>query len=174
MFLKCRVSGAQRGLGMGAVKAAVVWVAALSMLTVTGVAEASNYYLEDLGRFEEPQVGVFKENKIETTEEFLAASLTSRQRKVLSSKVKLTEAELLEFARDCELMQITGVGPRAAGLLRASGVESVLHLSESDPAGLLQRIKLVNAQERLTQKNPTLSVVKYWIAQAAKVPYRLR
>ena len=153
------------------------WAVALvlsAVMVVGAVAEASNYYLEDIGRFEDAQVKLFKDNNIETTEQFLAAVLTLRQRKALAGKVNMTEAVLLEFAKDCELMQITGVGPRAARLLRASGIVSASDLAGRKPDELLHLIKLANSEQKLTQKDPTVSIVEYWIAQAAKVPYHLR
>jgi predicted flap endonuclease-1-like 5' DNA nuclease len=174
IFLQRCAWGLVEARAVGIIKAFLACGLMLATVSAADSVEASNYYLEDLGRFEEAQVKIFKSSDIETTEQFLAATLTQRQRKVLSSKVKLTEAELLEFAKDCELMQITGVGPRASRLLRAAGITGVGDLSERDPPELLQRIRLVNVQQRLTQKNPTVSVVKYWIVQASKVPYRLR
>lgn len=154
-------------------RVAVVWTVTLVML-VASVASASNYYLVDLERFDEAQVKLFDDAGIKTTEQFLAQALTDRARKALAPKVQMSATDLAEFARDCEFMQISGVGPKATKLLRSSGVASVEALSKADAATLLEKIKSVNAAEKITETNPTLSVVTYWIEHAAKVPYQVK
>lgn len=153
-----------------------LWVSLMLSLSlmVSSVAFASNYYLSDLGRFEAAQLEVFDKNGIETTEQFLAQSLTSRARKALASRLKMSEAAVEEFARECEFLQITGVGPKAAALLRASGVSDVKALASEDPSVLLTAIKKTNAEKRITETNPTLSVVQHWITEAGKVPYHIK
>ena len=152
----------------------VALLSVCAVLVVSSMATASNYYLADLGRFGDPVVESFRKQGIETTEQFLAKALTDRARKALARQVKMKEAELLEFAKDCEFMQITGVGPKATRLLRASGVESVEDLASRKADELLATIKKTNAESKITETNPNLSVVEYWIEQAKKVPYHLK
>ncbi len=136
--------------------------------------QASHYYLTDLKRFETERVVQFREQGIQTTEHVLAASITPQGRKALASKVGLSEDALTELARDCELMQITGVGPKAAQLLRAAGVVGLEDLSTRKADDLLARMHEVNKDLTYTSKHPTLDLIQYWIAQATKAPLKLR
>ena len=80
----------------------------------------------------------------------------------------------MTLAHDCELLQITGVGPRAARLLRAAGVLGIEDLSSREPGDLLARLNEMNKNLDYTSKQPTLDLVVYWIEQANKAPLRLR
>jgi predicted flap endonuclease-1-like 5' DNA nuclease len=150
----------------------ILVVCVVMALCVT--ASASNYYLTDLGRFETGQVVKFRDAGVQTTEQVLEASLTPKARKLLATKVGLSEAEVLGLARDCELMQINGVGPKAAGLLRAAGVKHVKDLAGRKADKLLPLLTEANKQQGLTETNPSLDLVQYWIEEAKRVPYHLK
>ena len=144
------------------------------LLTFHGVqALGSHYRLNALDRFTGAQLDALTALDIETTEGFLVRALDSAARGELSARTGISELEILTFARLCELLQIEGVGPRAASLLRAAGVASVSDLATRDPEELTARVAEVNAVETLTGVNPTVENISAWIAAAAQVPHQL-
>lgn len=149
----------------------------LALWLILGVraepAEASHYRLSELDAFEEWQLEALASQGIDTTEQFLQRTLTPENRVELSRATEISELEILVFARLCELLQIEGVGPRAAQLLRAAGVVSADDLASRSPAELAERCGAVNAVEQLTGINPTEENLVEWIELAAAVPYRV-
>jgi hypothetical protein len=141
---------------------------------LASTASASSYYLTDLGRFETAQVVLFRDQGIQTTDQVLEATLTPLSRKALASKVNLSEGDLLELARDCELMQLTGIGPKVAKMLRAAGVVSVEDLGQRDPNDLMGRMRTVNKSFTYTATHPTLDLIQFWVQQARNAPLKVR
>jgi hypothetical protein len=149
-------------------------VLGLVVVLVSSVAMASNYYLTDLGRFDTAQVILFREAGVQTTEQVLEASLTPKARMALAAKVKLSEPQLTMFAQECEFLQINGVGPKAARLIQASGVKNVKDLAARKSTELLPLLVAANRQQRITETQPSLDLVQYWIEEAHRVPYHLK
>jgi len=140
---------------------------------ISTAAWASHYRIALLEVFDEQKVEALIEVGIVTTEDFLINGLTRAQRQQLSEQSGISELEVLVFARLCELLQIEGVGPRAAQLLRAAGIVSVSDLAGRDPTELTQQLGAVNAVEQLTGITPAVENVEAWISDAALVPYHL-
>ncbi len=174
-MLKDETSPLTRGLrsSSAALNRALAGIALAALLLVASPASASNYYLVDLERFDKAQLASFSAQQVETTEQFLASALTERQRKALARKLKMSEEALLDFAKDCELMQIIGVGPKATRLLRLSGVTSAEDLATRKAEDLLVLVKKTNMEHKVTETDPNVSIVAYWIEQAARLPYRV-
>lgn len=145
----------------------------LLVLALSLAAAAGNYFLADLTQLSEEQVESLRGQGIETTDQLLQKSLTPSARETLAPKVDLTTEELLDFAKDCELMQISSLGPKAVRLLRAGGVDSVRKLADSRPEELLSTLKRINAEKRITPVDPDLELVRYWIETAGGVTVRL-
>ncbi len=136
-------------------------------------AYASHYRIAVLEIFDEDQLAALSVQGVETTEDFVAQTQTRAGRSELSQQTGISEMEVLVFARLCELLQIEGVGPRAAQLLRAAGVVSAADLASRDPAELVERVVAVNAVDQLTGIDPNLENVVAWIAAAGRVPYHV-
>ncbi len=151
------------------------WFLVVSLLLTIHASQAwsSHYRLSSLERFTGAQLDALGALDIETTEGFLTRALNEAARSELSERTGISELEILVFARLCELLQIEGVGPRAAELLRAAGVASVTDLASRDPAALTEQVAAVNAVETLTGVNPTVENLSAWIAAAAQVPHHL-
>ena len=156
------------------VKWMLIGVVVSAVLTVfSATAVASHYRLEYLGFLDEAQVEAFDSAGLVTTEDFLLHTLTQADRRQLSEEVGATELEILILARLCELLQVEGVGPRVAQLLRAAGVVSVADLATRDPAELSERLVAVNAVEQLTGVDPNVENLVGWIDAAGHVPYHI-
>ncbi|MEO1270751.1 MAG: DUF4332 domain-containing protein [Myxococcota bacterium] len=140
-----------------------------------GAAQASHYELPDVGRLTSAQVRLFHAQGIHTTEHVLKAALTPKARHKLAPQVGLTELELLAFVRECELLQIRGVGPTMARLLTEAGVTGVDDLGGRDAQNLYQRLSLVNeAQKIIGGGVPPEGLLYDWIRQARTVAYKVR
>lgn len=137
-------------------------------------ASASHYRLDELGVFSEAQRDALSALGVETTEGYLERTLDSAMRSELSAQTGISELEVLVFARVCELLQIEGVGPRAAQLLRAAGVEGAMDLASRNAEELAAAAAAVNAVEALTGVNPTVENVQSWIDGAAQVRHHLQ
>lgn len=137
-------------------------------------ARSSHYRLSLLELFEEAQLEALQAAEMVSTEDYLRRALTRADRQALSEATGISELEVLVFARLFELLQIEGVGPRAARLLRAGGVVSVEDLASRDAQALLERLVTVNAVEQLTGINPTVENLTAWIEGAQNVPYHVR
>lgn len=143
------------------------------MVLSTSSAFASHYYLTDVDSFEREKIILLTLNKIQTTEQFLQASITREQRKQLSEYLDISERDLTDFALSCELMQIQGVGPKVVNLLKSSGINSLMELSSKNAEKLFDVVISVNKEKKITNKQPTLDLVEYWIEQSKKVPFRV-
>ena len=151
-------------LGLGVLMAAAIGAS---------TAHASHYRIAVLEIFEDEQVLALEAVDVGTTEDFLRQALTRSARSDLSEQTGISEMEVLVFARLCELLQIEGVGPRAAQLLRAAGVVSATDLASRDPAELVERLVAVNAVDQLTGIDPTIENVVAWSEAAGRVPYHV-
>jgi hypothetical protein len=134
---------------------------------------ASHYRLSSLDRFTETELDALSAQNIQTTEDFLRATLNRESRELLSQNTQIDEINILVFSRLCELLQIEGVGPKAAHLLRAAGVVSLNDLIGRNPATLTETVGQVNAAEQITGINPSVENLTTWIENANRAPYRL-
>jgi hypothetical protein len=146
------------------------------LLTIGGLgsAFASHYRLTVLDFLAPELVTVLGGQDIENTEDFLRRTLTPEDRGALSEATGIPEVEILELARMCEVLQIEGVGPRVARLLRASGVVSVTDFASRDATELEAVFAAVNAVEHHTGINPSAENLAEWIDLAGRVEYHIR
>jgi hypothetical protein len=79
----------------------------------------------------------------------------------LSARTGISEDRLLEFGRQCAMLEISGLEPYLP-IVRRMGITSLKHLKRSEPAELDRRI--VEAVGMMGA--PSLSTVEYWISQA--------
>ncbi len=136
----------------------------------SSLASAGDYYLSDVPLLQREHLVKFREAGLQTTSAVLGRTLTQDSRSALGDKVGLSEGAMLELAKLCELLQINGVGPKAAKLLQAGGIESVAALAKANPVALAKRLEKVNARQKITGKNPSSEIVSFWVegAKAAK------
>ena len=157
------------------------WLAQLAALAVCATmllsaapAVAGHYYIRDLDLYSHEQIVKLRDTGIQTTEHFLAAAQTAEARQTLAEKVNIDEQEVLRFAKDCELLQIDGVGPKVVKLFREAGVTSVDDLASRKAPDLHNRLIAVNKQKKITGVDPPVDLVAAWIKAASKVKYRVK
>ena len=132
-------------------------------------AMASHYDLADIDLVPEAVVSQLAKDKIENTEDLFAILMKKQDRKAFSKKYGMAQADVDDLAHKLELMQIVGVGPKAAKLLQLAGVDSLKTLTESKPDVLLDVLLRVNREHAITGVQPDLTVVRDWISKGKKI-----
>jgi hypothetical protein len=69
-----------------------------------------------------------------------------------------------------DLFRIDGIGIEYSELLEASGVDTVVELSNRIAENLLQKMSEINERDGLVVKLPALSQVENWIISAKLLP----
>jgi predicted flap endonuclease-1-like 5' DNA nuclease len=131
---------------------------------------AAHYYLQDVEMFDS-YAEAFATQSFATTRDVLVAVVTPEQRATLSETTGVPVQELATIARFLELLQIDGVGPRAARLLQAGGVTSAADLAARSPAELLALLETTNAGFIYTSAHPSMHHVQGWIYEASRVEF---
>ncbi len=147
----------------------------LAGIVIVGVvavpAEASHYFLRDLDFLSPVASEAFERFGYDDTEELLHNLVTPESRRAIHDSTGIPHDELVELARICELLQVDGIGPRAARLLLASGVSNVEDLASRHADELLAAVQAENAVGQWTRVDPHLEVVDAWVRGANRVTY---
>lgn len=141
----------------------------LGLVLVTGVgadAHASHYYLADVDFLDDAERAALETLGMATTEDLLAALRDASSRATLRGQIGADNDRIDELTRTCDLLQVIGIGPRAARLVRSAGVTGAADLAGRDAAELLVLLEAANAEHRHTEVNPTIDHVRDWIASA--------
>ncbi|NEX11926.1 MAG: DUF4332 domain-containing protein [Prosthecochloris sp.] len=105
-----------------------------------------------------------------TTADLLAKGQSPQGRKMLALELELDEKEVLSIINCADLCRIEGIDMKIAGLLEASGVDTVPELSHRNPHHLHSKIQEVSLKEKILVSLPSLSDLETWIAEAKKLP----
>lgn len=143
------------------------------MLMYIPTAMASHYDLVDIDIVPEAVTAQLAKDKIENTEDLFAILMSKKGRQDFAKKYAMEPAAVDELAHKLELMQIVGVGPKAAKLLMLAGVDSLKSLTESNPEVLLDVLLRVNREHAITGVQPDLTVVRDWINKGKKIANRI-
>ena len=98
---------------------------------------------------------------IRHTNQLMHAVTLEIDRQRLSAKSGISEGRLLEFGRQCALLEISGM-ERFLPIVRRLGITNLKQLKQTEPEDLHE--KLVDAVG--LAGSPTLETVQYWISQA--------
>ena len=98
---------------------------------------------------------------IRHTNQLLHAVTLDIDRHRLSSRTGISPERLLEFGRQCALLEISGM-ERYLPVIRRLGITSLKELKRADPEDL--HAKVVDAVG--LAGSPSRSMVQYWISQA--------
>lgn len=101
---------------------------------------------------------------------FLEAAKTPKQRKELAKTLGIDEKAVLELANRADLARIKGIGEVFSDLLENAGVDTVKELAKRVPENLHAKLVEINAEKKLAGRQPTLDMVKEWVAQAKDLP----
>ncbi len=95
------------------------------------------------------------------TNQLLHATTIAFDRQRLSRKTGIAPDRLCEFARQCSLMEITGLTPYLDQMRRV-GIHGPKDLRMADPKALQERLLTTVGPFRA----PVVTMVEYWISQA--------
>lgn len=139
------------------------------LLTIPSAAFASHYDLDDIDIIPAEITQKLAAANVSNTEELFAMLMKKSGRDEFSAKYGMPADEVEKLAKKLELMQIVGVGPKAATLLQLSGIHSLKALTEASPNELLDTLQRVNREQNITGVQPDLTVVRDWIEKSKKV-----
>jgi predicted flap endonuclease-1-like 5' DNA nuclease len=94
---------------------------------------------------------------------------TAEGRRQLSAYAAVTTQQLETWARQADLMRVSGIGGGFGRLLEASGVQSVQELAQREPENIVNLLHRVNAERKLTRAVPSLSTVSRWVRRAREM-----
>lgn len=137
------------------------------------VAQASHYDLLDIDLVPEAVTQKLVSEKIENTEDLLALLQKKSSRAEFVKKYGMSAEEVDKLARKLELMQIVGIGPKAATLLLLANINSVKELSKAVPNDLLEVLQRINREHAITGVQPDLTVVRDWVEKSKRITNHL-
>ena len=115
-------------------------IALATVVCLVSSAEASHYRLADVEFISEDARAVFERFGYQDTADVLANVASPERRLALHEASGIAMPELEELAAICELIQVAGVGPRAASL-RHAGVAGVQGSARATPSRSQRRSK---------------------------------
>jgi len=102
-----------------------------------------------------------RERGIRHTNQFLHAVMLDIDRQRLSARTGISPERLLEFGRQCAMLEISGM-ERYLPVIRRLGITSLKELKRADSEDL--HAKVVDAVG--LAGSPSLTMVEYWVSQA--------
>jgi predicted flap endonuclease-1-like 5' DNA nuclease len=118
--------------------------------------------------------GKLRKAGIASTDALLAKGATPKGRKQIAQDAGISEKLVLEWVNHVDLYRIKGVGEEYADLLEEAGVDTVKELAQRKPANLTNALVATNEKKKLVRKLPTETQVKDWVAQAKKLPRKIK
>ena len=107
---------------------------------------------------------------VKTSDDLLERGKTPQGRKEIADQSEISDKLILTWVNMADLIRIKGVGEEYSELLEASGVDTVVELSNRNAENLQEKMQQVNDQKKLVRRPPTLNEVEKWIAQAKNLP----
>jgi predicted flap endonuclease-1-like 5' DNA nuclease len=99
-------------------------------------------------------------------EQLLKDGASAAGRKQLAASSGIDAGKLLEWVNHADLMRIKGVGSEHSDLLEAAGVDTVPELATRNAENLHTKMAEVNAAKKLVRRDPSLSEIQRWVAEA--------
>ncbi|RME47285.1 MAG: DUF4332 domain-containing protein [Chloroflexi bacterium] len=112
----------------------------------------------------------FKELGLTTSNQLLAVAGTPAGRDLLVAQVNEDPGLVSSLIKRADLLRIEGIGEVYVELLEEAGIDSIQQLASASPEALYAEIMKVNITNKMTQRPPTLTKVRRWVAQAAQLP----
>jgi len=126
--------------------------------------------LSEIEGIGEAYSGKLKEAGITSLENLLEICCDKKGRKEVAEKSGISEKQILNWVNRADLSRIKGVSTQYADLLKFSGVDTVPELALRNPENLQIKMSEINEAKKLVRKEPVVSQVRDWIAQAKELP----
>jgi predicted flap endonuclease-1-like 5' DNA nuclease len=136
----------------------------------TTVSAMSAYPIEDIQGVGPVYGKKLRKLGITNHQAFAEATGTVEQVQQLATQLGVPFKVVQGWAAQVALMEVKGIGPRAAALLDAIDVHTLDELATADPAALAEKVGIANAFEpRFLDNTPGLTTVTAWVAQAKEI-----
>ena len=117
--------------------------------------------------------GQLRKAGIRSTRSLLNKGSTERGRKEIAQASGISSTLILEWVNHVDLFRIKGVGEEYSDLLEEAGVDTVVELSQRNPANLYETILEANHQKRLVRRPPSKKMVRDWVENAKRLPRKV-
>ena len=107
---------------------------------------------------------------IRNSMQLLDASKGPSERKALARQSGVNERDILELANRADLSRVKGIAGVYSDLLEKAGVDTIKELATRRPDNLHAKLVEVNHRIKLSNREPTLSMVNDWVYQAKSLP----
>jgi len=144
------------------------------LLGVADTALASHYPLDAAAFLSDGERAELSERGVEDTAQLLEATADSKKRAALAGLSGIDAKRLREIQEICDLLQVRGIGPKMAGVLRLAGVYDTRALAGEKAASLAAKMKKANYVHKVSETLPEPSILEGWIEQAAALSRRPR
>lgn len=156
----------------------IVWsgtmFACAVILATPTVAFASHYDLISMEYPSADMAQILVKMGISTTESLHNATATDKGRVKLATKLGVNKAEVQKWHRLCDLLRLSGVGPRVARLFTEMGVDDLVALAKQEPGPFTGKIAAANQVHRILGKLPDEELVGIWINQARELTQKAK
>ncbi len=142
-------------------------VAFVLLFGAAGAALASHYPLDAATFISDVEKTALRSQGIEDTAGLLEATDTAKERAALADLSGIKKKRLREIQEICDLLQVRGIGPKMAGVLRLAGVYDTRALAGENATALAGKMKKANDVHKISEILPEPSVLEGWIEQAA-------
>jgi predicted flap endonuclease-1-like 5' DNA nuclease len=142
---------------------------ALVVLLAAGPVLASHYPLEETPFITPEEAALLKVRAIEGTDQLLEATDTEEERAGLALATGIDRKRLREIEELCDLLQVRGIGPKMAMLMRLAGVYDTRALAAQKAEPLAAAMKKANDVHQASEILPEPEVIQGWIEQAASL-----
>lgn len=137
-------------------------------------AQASHYPLDAATFLSGAEKTALQAHGIEDTAGLLEATDTAKERTALVGLAGIDKKRLREIQEICDLLQVRGIGPKMAGVLRLAGVYDTRALAGEEAVALAAKMKKANDVHKVSEILPESDVLVGWIEQAAALCRRSR
>jgi len=114
--------------------------------------------------------GKLNKSGVASLESLLKKGASPKGRSELEQQTGISKGLLLEWINRADLFRIKGVGEEYSDLLEASGVDTVVELSNRKANNLYAKMVETNVAKKKVRKLPTENQVEDWVSQAKKLP----
>lgn len=139
---------------------------AAAVILVPAVSTASHYDIASSGIVDEQVATRLADNGIHSTKDLWGRTATRTDRARLAIKVKVKAAEVARWHDFCDLLRLTGVGPKVARVMTAAGVHNLKELAVQNADALAAKIAQVRDKVPELGKLPDGTNIQSWIDQA--------
>ncbi len=107
------------------------------------------------------------------TKQLYERIVARKGRRALAVRTAIPYKQLTSWARQLDLMQINGIGPKMVRLLNAAGVPNLRTFRKAGADALHAAMKAANRGAKYSEVVPSAGVLRGWIRLAASIKPRL-